>query len=303
MCALVNEKVINMTLQNSVYNHVFKSKNECLLVYVPELKDMINVVKTKQQYNIISFKKVVLDLYLTNFDFQKINVKSKTPIKIKNTLCIYIDEDAQAQETSFIVHVRFTSIDDKYWKLEFVEIDNDMKNCSSLKQQTTVSESSLDLNLSSLISKHNVIKQKHKIITNYVVTNANDIQNKNINYNLVDTQGNVVKRISLTQVLESNKNIIIEKYNITSYQYDKILDLVATRKINSDKQVITNIDNINNSNKFKIIKTYDDDDSDEQIKQKPFKPKSYIFNDEKITMFENFIQVDNKTGTLIIDLI
>lgn len=47
MCALVNEKVINMTLQNSVYNHVFKSKNECLLVYVPELKDMINVVKTK----------------------------------------------------------------------------------------------------------------------------------------------------------------------------------------------------------------------------------------------------------------
>lgn len=298
MCALVNEKIINMTLQDSVYNHVFKSKNEYLLVYVPELKD---IVKTKQQYNIISFKKVVLDLYLTNFDFQKISIKSKTPIKIKNTLCIYIDEDAQAQETTFIIHVRFTSIDDKYWKLEFVEIDNDMKNCSSLKQQTTVSESSLDLNLSSLISKHNVIKQKHKIITNYVVTDANDIQDKNIKYNLVDTQGNVVKIVSLTQVLESNKNIIIEKYNITSYQYDKILDLVATRKINSDKQVITNIDNINNSNKSKIIKAYDDDSK--QIKQEPFKPKSYLFNDEKITMFENFIQVDNKTGTLIIDLI
>ena len=46
MCALVNEKVINMTLQDSVYNHVFKSKNECLLVYVPELKDMINVVNS-----------------------------------------------------------------------------------------------------------------------------------------------------------------------------------------------------------------------------------------------------------------
>lgn len=301
MCALVNEKVINMTLQNSVYNHVFKSKNECLLVYVPGLKDMINVVKTKQQYNIISFKKVVLDLYLTNFNFQKIDIKSKTPIKIVNNLCIYIDEDAQTQETNFIVHVKFTSIDDKYWKLEFVEIDNDMKNCSSLKQQTTVSESFLNLNLSSLISKHNIIKQKHKIITNYVVTNANDIQDKNINYNLVDTQGNVIKRVSLTQVLELNKNIIIEKYNITSYQYNKILDLVAIRKINSDKQVITNINNINNSNKFKIIKSYDD--NPEQIKQKPFKPKSYIFNDEKITMFENFIQVDNKTGTLIIDLI
>ena len=301
MCALVNEKVINMTLQDSVYNHVFKSKNECLLVYVPELKNMINVVKTKQQYNIISFKNVVLDLYLTNFNFQKISIKSKTPIKVKNTLCIYIDEDAQTQETNFIVHVKFTSIDDKYWKLEFVEIDNDMKNCSSLKQQTTVSEYSLDQNLSSLISKHNVIKQKHKIIANYVVTNANDIQDKNINYNLVDTQGNVIKRVSLTQVLESSKNIIIEKYNITSYQYDKILDLVATRKINSDKQVIINISNINSSNKFKIIKAYDD--NPEQIKQKPFKPKSYIFNGEKITMFENFIQVDNKIGTLIIDLI
>lgn len=301
MCALVNEKVINMTLQNSVYNHVFKSKNECLLVYVPELKNMINVVKTKQQYNIISFKNVVLDLYLTNFNFQKISIKSKTPIKVKNNLCIYIDEDAQTQEINFIIHVKFTSIDDKYWKLEFVEIDNDMKNCSSLEQQTTVSESFLNLNLSSLISKHNVIKQKHKIITNYVVTNANDIQDKNINYNLVDTQGNVIKRVSLTQVLESSKNIIIEKYNITSYQYDKILDLVATRKINSDKQVIININNINSSNKFKIIKAYDD--NPEQIKQKPFKPKSYIFNGEKITMFENFIQVDNKIGTLIIDLI
>ena len=301
MCALVNEKVINMTLQNSVYNHVFKSKNECLLVYVPELKNMINVVKTKQQYNIISFKNVVLDLYLTNFNFQKISIKSKTPIKVKNNLCIYIDEDAQTQEINFIIHVKFTSIDDKYWKLEFVEIDNDMKNCSSLEQQTTVSESFLNLNLSSLISKHNVIKQKHKIITNYVVTNANDIQDKNINYNLVDTQGNVIKRVSLTQVLESSKNIIIEKYNITSYQYDKILDLVATRKINSDKQVIININNINSSNKFKIIKAYDD--NPEQIKQKPFKPKSYIFNGEKITMFENFIQVDNKICTLIIDLI
>lgn len=302
MCALVNEKVINMTLQDSVYNHVFKSKDEYLLVYVPELKDMINVVKTKQQYNIISFKKVVLDLYLTNFNFQKIDIKSKTPIKIINNLCIYVDEeDIQAQETNFMVHVKFTSIDDRYWKLEFVEIDNDMKNCSSLKQQTTVSESFLNLNLSSLISKHNIIKQKHKIITNYVVTDANNIQNKNTNYNLVDTQGNVIKRVSLTQVLESNKNIIIEKYNITSYQYDKILDLVATRKINSDKQVITNINNVNNSNKLKIIKLYDD--NPEQIKQKPFKPKSYIFNDEKITMFENFIQVDNKTGTLIIDLI
>nr|CAI9751924.1 hypothetical protein YSBCXYJI_YSBCXYJI_CDS_0126 [Caudoviricetes sp.] len=300
MCALVNEKVINMTLQDSVYNHVFKSKNEYLLVYVPELKDMINVVKTKQQYNIISFKNVVLDLYLTNFSFQKINIKSKTPIKIINNLCIYVDEDTQIQEINSIVHARFTSIDDKYWKLEFVEIDNDIENCS-LKQQTAVSESFLNLNLSSLIFKQSITKQKHKIITNYVVTDANNIQNKNTNYNLVDTQGNVVKRISLTQVLESNKNIIIEKYNITSYQYDKILDLVATRKINSDKQVITNINNINNSNKFKIIKTYDD--GPEQIKQKPFKPKSYIFNNEKITMFENFIQVDNKTGTLIIDLI
>ena len=244
----------------------------------------------------------MLDLYLTNFNFQKIDIKSKTPIKIINNLCIYVDEeDIHAQETNFMVHVKFTSIDDKYWKLEFVEIDNDMKNCSSLEQQTTVSESFLNLNLSSLISKHNVIKQKHKIITNYVVTDANNIQNKNTNYNLVDTQGNVIKRVSLTQVLELNKNIIIEKYNITSYQYNKILDLVATRKINSDKQVIVNINNINSSNKFKIIKAYDD--NPEQIKQKSFKPKSYIFNGEKITMFENFIQVDNKIGTLIIDLI
>lgn len=303
MCALIEEKVINMILQNSVYNHVFKSKNECLLVYVPELKDMINIVEAKQQYNIISFKKIVLDLYLTKFNFQKINIKSKTPIKVENNLCIYVDETTQAQETNFTIHVRFTSIDDRYWKLEFVEInENDRESYSSLKQQKIVSKSFLDLSLSSFIFKHTVIKQKHKKVTNYVVTDANKIQNKNIKYNLVDTQGNVIKRIPLTQVLKSSKNVIIEKYNITSYQYDKILDLVATRKINSDKQVITNI-NIENSNKFKIIKTYNDDDDSEQIKQNLFKPKSYMFNDEKITVFENFIQVDNKTGTLIIDLI